>query len=100
MSHHQQSEWPVLVAGMDRIGSSMRNSKCQELSNPPSSGLGSKDSKSYDEKSIRVRFRPTSHPALRKWASLVWNDEYGLVAFIQGCSVLARVRHGTAFKHV
>ena len=51
MSHHQQSEWLVLVAGMDRIGSSMRNSKCQELSNPPSSGLGSKDSRSYDEKS-------------------------------------------------
>ena len=43
---------------------------------------------------IRVRFRPTSHSTLRKWASLVWNDEYGLVAFIQGCSVLARVRHG------
>lgn len=49
---------------------------------------------------IRMRFRPTSHPTLRKWASLVWNDEYGLVAFIQGCSVLARVRHGMVCKDV
>ena len=26
-----------------------------------------------------MRFRPGSHPTLRKWTGLVWNDKYGLV---------------------